>query len=213
MITTESIYTWAKSHSRKETDRIIMSGQRIYFMQEMMYSSEGPVATALTAAYLYLEIERERKSMMAKETYKQRLESGSTLQLYFGFRPYTFEPDENARVIREMFIEASEGVEVEEIAYWLNDCGFRTAKGKEFTCRSVRSILTNPVYVGDLKLCGNLIADHHEAIVDRAVWKEVEKMMTEPGRERKSDPGTEPDTEQKMMPGTEPVSHAKDLAA
>ena len=40
-----------------------------------------------------------------------------------------------------MFLEASQGVEADEIAEWMNDCGLRTVKGNPFTARAVRAIL------------------------------------------------------------------------
>lgn len=72
-------------------------------------------------------------------------------------------------------MEASQGVEADEIAEWLNDCGLRTVKGNEFTPRAVRAILSNPVYCGDVVFhrAGRVVRDHHEGIVDRKLWETV----------------------------------------
>ena len=72
-------------------------------------------------------------------------------------------------------MEASQGVEPDEIAEWLNDCGLTTVRGNPFTPRSVRAILANPVYCGDVVFhkAGRLVRDHHEGIVDRELWETV----------------------------------------
>ena len=78
-------------------------------------------------------------------------------------------------VIREIFEESAAGVDIAEITFWLNDCGFRTVKGNFFTPRAVRSILSNPVYRGDIYIHDQLIADHHTPLVERSLWEKAQQ--------------------------------------
>ena len=109
MITTESIYCWVKGHSREET-----YSQLIYFKKERLFSTDAMMSMMLDTAYMFLEIERERR----REAYYYRVQAGFTLLHYYGYRVYTFEPQaEEAMVIREIFEEAATGVDIAEITF------------------------------------------------------------------------------------------------
>ena len=181
MIISESIRVWAKKHSLQDTLRLLGTGEIVYFVQENMRTTDGMAPTVLTAAYMYFEVERERRSMITSEVYKRKAAAGEyTPRVYFGYKPGSFEPDENRKYIVEMFLEASQGVEPDEIAEWMNDCGLRTVRGNEFTARAVRAILHNPVYCGDVVFhrAGRVVRDHHEGIVDRELWEMVNDKKT-----------------------------------
>lgn len=176
MIISESIRAWVRNHDLQDTLRLIGNGEIIVFVAEEMTTADSMTATVLTAAYMYFEVERERRSIQQHEMYKRRVAAGEyTPRQYLGYAPGTFEPDENRKYIVEMFLEASQGVEADEIAEWLNDCGLRTVKGNVFTARAVRAILSNPVYCGDVVFhkAGKTVRDHHEALVSRELWETV----------------------------------------
>lgn len=72
----------------------------------------------------------------------------------FGYRmgESCFEIDEmRAPIVQGMFTQFSEGMSCSQIAGWLNDRGIRTIRGKCFEKRSVKYILMNPVYTGNLR--------------------------------------------------------------
>ena len=176
MIISESIRAWVRNHDLQDTLRLMGSGEVIVFMAEDMTTVDSMTATILTAAYMYFEVERERRSETGREVYLRRVAAGEyTPRVYFGFMPGSFEPDENRKFVVEMFLEASQGVEVDEIAEWMNDCGLRTVKGNPFTARAVKAILANPVYCGDVVFhrAGRLVRDHHEGLVSRELWETV----------------------------------------
>ena len=176
MIISESIRVWAKKHSLQDTLRLLSTGENVYFVQENMRTTDGMAPTVLTAAYMYFEVERERRSIQQREMYKRRVAAGEyTPRQYLGYAPGTFIPSEEKKFVVEMFLEASQGVEADEIAEWLNDCGLRTVKGNVFTARAVRAILSNPVYCGDVVFhrAGRLVRDHHEGLVSRELWETV----------------------------------------
>lgn len=141
MIISESIRAWVRNHDLQDTLRLMESGEVIVFVDEDMSTADSMAATVLTAAYMYFEVERERRSIQQREMYKRRVAAGEyTPRDYFGYVPGTFIPDENRKFVVEMFLEASQGVEADEIAEWMNDCGLRTVKGNELTPRAVRAM-------------------------------------------------------------------------
>lgn len=176
MIISESIRAWVRNHDLQDTLRLMGSGEVIVFIAEEMTTADSMAATVLTAAYMYFEVERERRSILQRELYKRRVAAGEyTPRQYLGYAPGTFIPSEEKKFVVEMFLEASQGVEADEIAEWLNDCGLRTVKGNVFTARAVRAILSNPVYCGDVVFhrAGRVVRDHHEALVSRELWETV----------------------------------------
>ncbi|MBQ1291015.1 MAG: hypothetical protein IIY28_06670 [Lachnospiraceae bacterium] len=141
MIISESIRAWVRHHDMQDTLRLMGSGEVIVFVDEEMTTADSMTATVLTAAYMYFEVERERRSIQQHEMYKRRVAAGEyTPRDYFGYVPGTFIPSDDRKYIVEMFLEASQGVEADEIAEWMNDCGLRTVKGNPFTARAVRAI-------------------------------------------------------------------------
>ena len=141
MIISESIRAWVRHRDMQDTLRLMGSGEVIVFVDEEMTTADSMTATVLTAAYMYFEVERERRSIQQHEMYKRRVAAGEyTPRDYFGYVPGTFIPSDDRKYIVEMFLEASQGVEADEIAEWMNDCGLRTVKGNPFTARAVRAI-------------------------------------------------------------------------
>ena len=51
--------------------------------------------------------------------------------------------------------------------------------GREFTRSAVRKILTNPVYLGQVRCHGDLFDGEHEAIVDEDTWQAARALMKE----------------------------------
>ncbi len=68
-----------------------------------------------------------------------------------GLKKSSYEIDEKeARIVRKIFKLAYEGVGVKKICLILNEEGFRTRRGKLFTPSTVRGILKNEAYIGNL---------------------------------------------------------------
>ena len=170
MIISESIGTWAKKHSMEDTMEIMKGGEVIQFVQEEVCSTDAIAHTALTVAYMYFDIERERRrDRCLMKVASRDFKIGN----YFGFEPGSFKPNEKSKHVVEMYQEASRGVAVNRIACRLNDIGLTTVTGKPFTYNSVRRILSNPVYCGDVTIEGVRIEGHHEGIVERKLWERV----------------------------------------
>ena len=100
----------------------------------------------------------------------------------FGFhsnnRQYTIVPEEEP-AIRHIFKSYISGTNSRKIADWLNDQGYKTRRNKSFTRYSIESILTNPIYTGQLvygrkseepirlKVCNPIITDELFSAVNK----------------------------------------------
>ena len=179
-MTTESILTWVKSHSEEETLSLIARGEELYFQAEKASATDPMVLAAIQTAYVFCGAERDRRREVSLGKYYQKVDAGDfQIGLYFGYKPYTFEPSETAGAVRRMYTEAAEGVEMKEIASWLNDQGLLTIHGKRQTKQSVKAILASPVYCGDVKFrrAGVTVTDHHTPLVSRVLWNRVQEVL------------------------------------
>lgn len=97
-------------------------------------------------------------------------------------------PDEKgANAVKTAFCLYLGGHTLTETANRMNALGMRTVKGNRFDCRSVKYILTNPVYIGYLRMSADgsdyynrssvTVRGAHEAIVDEATFKAAERKM------------------------------------
>jgi DNA invertase Pin-like site-specific DNA recombinase/DNA-binding transcriptional ArsR family regulator len=138
-------------------------------------------------------------SEIQKWVYRYRAEHGifrARRGMYFGYNTDNgkFIPDENAGIVRSMFKMFAAGKELNVISDIVNSYGVLTTKRKPFTSASVKSILKNEVYVGDIHIgktpSRNVITKkidenyydkyveyHHEGIVDRELWEAVQKIF------------------------------------
>lgn len=126
----------------------------------------------------------ERRRELARATMRSRALRGEAL----GRPPYGYrivgrrlevEPSE-AAVVREVFracLEEGEGVR--RIAGRLNDAGLRTRRGSPWSMVAVRDMLRNPVYTGTYRRLGVVVPRAHEAIVDRARFDRVQRLLAE----------------------------------
>ena len=113
-----------------------------------------------------------------------------------GLRKYVIIPEE-AEAVRWMFQMYINGVPLRGITESMNSAGIRTTLGNDFQEASVRQLIFNEVYAGDIrrqkcymadpitktkvKNCGELpqyyMADCHEAIIDRETYAKVQAEM------------------------------------
>lgn len=82
------------------------------------------------------------------------------------------DPDE-AQLVRFMFTEGQKGKSLSEITDALNGKGSLTRRGNEWTRGSVRAILRNRFYVGELQHQGRVIAGAHEPIISKVQFGKV----------------------------------------
>jgi DNA invertase Pin-like site-specific DNA recombinase len=109
----------------------------------------------------------------------------------FGYRAnddkgLTIAPDE-AEVVREMYRRRADGESVTAIARWLQDAGIGTGRAATWHHRTVVGVLKNPVYAGQATYKKQIIGESTNAvaIVDRAVWQQVQRTFTPGERNRR----------------------------
>ena len=95
---------------------------------------------------------------------------------------YVINPDEAVHVVR-FFTVFSQGVSLRQIALDCRAESLRTHRGNPFEIRTIRYILSNPVYIGKLRrFTGSdqeltLIDGIHEPIVSRELWDAVQNRL------------------------------------
>ena len=101
--------------------------------------------------------------------------------------------EKEAEIVRFIFNEYSKGKGYKAITNQINKLGYKTKKGNNFSVGSIRDILTNPVYVGEIrynvrqnwseKRRRNInpnpirVKGKHEAIIDRELWDKVQLIL------------------------------------
>lgn len=101
--------------------------------------------------------------------------------------------EKEAEIVRFIFNEYSKGKGYKAITNQINKLGYKTKKGNDFSVGSIRDILTNPVYIGEIrynvrqnwseKRRRNInpnpirVKGKYEAIIDRELWDKVQLIL------------------------------------
>ncbi|UBK80419.1 recombinase family protein [Clostridium perfringens] len=101
--------------------------------------------------------------------------------------------EKEAEIVRFIFNEYSKGKGYKAITNQINKLGYKTKKGNNFSVGSIRDILTNPVYIGEIrynvrqnwseKRRRNInpnpirVKGKHEAIIYRELWDKVQLIL------------------------------------
>ena len=81
--------------------------------------------------------------------------------------------EDEAKIVKFMFTEGQKGASLSEITDELNAKGWRTRRGNEWTRGSVRAILRNRFYIGELQHQGKTIAGAHDPIISKIQFGKV----------------------------------------
>ena len=100
--------------------------------------------------------------------------------------------DEEAAIVRRIFnMSLREGLGIRRIAQRLNEDGYRTRRGRNWSMITIRDLLRNPVYIGRYDKLGVSVRANHEAIVSEpdfhAVAEQMAHRRTAPGVSSPSD--------------------------
>ena len=201
LIYCKSVSRWARNTVEAlETVRLLTGNQvNVVFEQEGIDTRNPAALFSLSLAAAVAQSESETISENLKWVYRYRAEHGifrARRGMYFGYNTDNgkFIPDENAGIVRSMFEMFAAGKELNVISDIVNSYGVLTTKRKPFTSASVKSILKNEVYVGDIHIGKTPSRDvitkkidenyydkyveyHHEGIVDRELWEAVQKIF------------------------------------
>lgn len=207
IILTKSISRFARNTvDLLETVRHLKSlGIEVQFEKEHInsLSEDGELMLSLLASFA--QEESRSISENCKWGIRKRFQSGeigAANKHILGYRyddalrKYVIIPEE-AEAVRWMFRMYIDGISLRCIADNMNWAGIRTTLGNEFQEASVRQLIFNEVYAGDIrrqkcymadpitktkvKNCGELpqyyMADCHEAIIDRETYAKVQAEM------------------------------------
>ena len=100
-----------------------------------------------------------------------------------------------APAIQTIYTMYSEGHTINEIRIKLNNSGYRTAAGKQFTYNSINTILHNKKYVGIYEFMDIIIEDAIPAIIDKETYKKVQQRLE---RNRRSPASAKSDVDFKL---------------
>ena len=207
IILTKSISRFARNTvDLLETVRHLKDlGIEVRFEKEHIHSLSEDGELMLTLLASFAQEESRSISENVKWGVRKRFQSGeigAANKHILGYRyddelrKYVIIPEE-AESVRWMFQMYIDGVSLREIAGSMNRAGIRTTLGNDFQEASVRQLIFNEVYVGDIrrqkcymadpitktkvKNCGELpqyyMADCHEAIIDRETYAKVQAEM------------------------------------
>lgn len=206
IILTKSISRFARNTlGLLETVRRLKGlGIEVRFEKEHIHSLSEDGELMLTLLASFAQEESRSISENVKWGIRKRFQSGEAqaankhilgYQYDGGLKKYVIVPEE-AEAVRWMFQMYIDGVSLRKIAKNMNQAGIRTVLGNDFQEASVRQLIFNEAYAGDIrrqkcyvadpitktkvKNCGELpqyyMADCHEAIISRETYA---KALTE----------------------------------
>ena len=209
IILCKSVSRWARNtiEGLENIKEINGAGAKVIFESEGIDTSMPGSTLQLNLAAAVAQMESVSISENMKWTYRNRAAQGKFVAArgrYFGFNTddHNFTPDGNAKYVKMIFDDYLSGMSCEEIAGKLNGMGVKNSRGREWSRGSIRGILHNEVYVGDVRfqktpardvITGEIdeiqatryISDHHKGIVDRRTWDRAQKVKG--GRRRKAE--------------------------
>lgn len=84
---------------------------------------------------------------------------------------------EAAAMVKAIFNKYLAYGSVNAVATWLNEHGYKTQRGKEWTAPSVKVILTNRFYIGELWYKGVKYSANHEPIISKVIFGKVQAAL------------------------------------
>lgn len=208
MIITKSISRFARnvvdciSTVRKLKDR--NPPISVYFEKERVDSLDEKMEVFLTMMASFAQEESRSISTNIRWAIQNRMKEGTQKVQTSGLYGYDTDEDgnmviieEEARVVRTIYQSFNKGSHPFDIAARLNGLGFTTVMGNPWTSYSVKGILRNEKYCGDVIMQKTFtvsylthktkknngerdqyyIADHHDGIVTREEWDAAQERL------------------------------------
>ncbi len=118
---------------------------------------------------------------------RERLQERARLGQAIGRPPYGYRvgrngryeiDEEEATVVRRIFnLCLREGLGIRRIAQRLNEEGYQTRRGRNWSMVTIRDLLRNPVYIGRYDKLGVSVSGNHHAIVSEPDFEAVGQQM------------------------------------
>lgn len=144
--------------------------------------------------YYSINLAEEVKRGMTEKARRGGVVSAPPFGYVMGNDRFEIDP-ERAETVRRIFDKYIAEQKTLPIAKWLNDSGITTRSGRNFANRSVKYILTNPVYIGKIRWNTNgkatgtsvyvptentmIIDGKHDPIVSEEKFNEVQKLLSQ----------------------------------
>ena len=123
------------------------------------------------------------------ERRRQRLQERARLGQAIGRPPYGYRvggdgryeiDEEESAVVRRIFdLCLQDGLGIRRIAQRLNQEGYQTRRGRNWSMITIRDLLRNPVYIGRYDKLGVIVPNNHEAIVSEPDFAAVAEQMAQ----------------------------------
>jgi site-specific DNA recombinase len=208
-IITKSVSRFARNTTdciemvRKLTDL----GVFIYFEKENINTQRMEGELVLTILSSLAENESLSIAENSKWSIRRRFQNGT---YKISYPPYGYDyvdgklfiNKEQAEIVKRIFSEALDGKGTQIIADGLNSDKIPTKRGSHWTATTIRGILSNEKYTGDVLLQKTytdenfkrhynhgekdqyMIKDHHEAIISHEVFEAAQEILKQRGKEK-----------------------------
>ena len=176
----------------------------IYFEKERLYSMDDKTDMVLSLMASIAQEESRSISANIRWAIRNRMKNGTQKIPTSGLLGYDTDEDGNmviisqeAEIVRTIYKSFVQGVHPGLIAVRLNGLELKTVYGNDWTGSSVRNILRNEKYCGDVLMQKTItidylshttknnegeveqyfIADHHDAIISREMWDKAQEIL------------------------------------
>lgn len=159
-------------------------GVRVEYVAENI--SDGPEGVILEslfegmAEYFSLQLSQNVRRGLLESAKKHHVIGGWTPLGFRAGKDRSYEIDEDqAKIVRMIFEKYAGGMTLFELMRWLNDSGYRTARGKPFAKTSLSRLLQDERYIGTYTF-KDVIRDEDAipAIIDKKTFEEVQNMIS-----------------------------------
>ena len=184
--------------------KALKSPVEIFFEKERLSSLDEKMDMFLGMMASFAQEESRSISANIRWAIRNRMKNGTQKVSTSSLLGYDTDDDGNmviieteAEIVRIIYKSFVQGVHPKLIAIRLNGFGMRTVLGNQWSSSSVRSILRNEKYCGDVLMQKTItidylthaskinegeaeqyyIADHHDAIVSRDIWDKAQEIL------------------------------------
>lgn len=129
--------------------------------------------------------ERQRDEILFNCIYGMRqrakngLHNGGVITGYITTSKGLIIDEESSKVVKLIFEKyANENWGYRKIAQYLNENYYKTINNNEFNINAVKTILSNPTYIGYIKFEGQLFEGKHDPIIDKELWDKAQAIFS-----------------------------------
>ena len=209
LILCKSVARWARNRidGLGAIKLLTGNGVHICFEEERIDTGIPGVTLQLNMAQAIAQSESESLSENIRWSYESRAARGifwAAKGRYYGYDTDgdSFTENSDAKYVRLIFEDYVSGSEIADVAEKLNSMGVKNSRGRNWIYSSVRAVLRNEVYVGDVVFFKSprknvitkevdkdwrpkLIRNHHKGIVSREVWNRAQMRLAVRGKSKR----------------------------